>query len=52
MKNAAARIITVALMGMGTLALPVTAASAHKKHHATRRPVMAHIAVPVGAGPR
>jgi hypothetical protein len=56
MKNAAARIATVAVLATGALALPVSAASAavHKgKHHGTRNhPVMAHIAVPNGAGPR
>ena len=52
MKNAAARFITVALVSVGTLALPVSGASAHKRHHGPRKPVMAHIAIPFGAGPR
>jgi hypothetical protein len=53
MKNAGARIVTVAVLGLGTLALPVSAASAHKtQHHGRNHPVMAHIAMPTGAGPR
>ena len=53
MKNAAARIVTVAVLGMGALALPASAAAHKTRHHGTRNhPVMAHIAVPAGAGPR